>query len=356
MNDFQNKGTFAELKKEYETAFRNKQMDLNGWYRGCRLITGSRYEIKVLGDFMRQKFPSLGEELVAHAESQARKDDRVQQMISIAGRDSFRFSEWSMIVSDGCEAQSIHIDVPENNMQFGLILCDGTPGTRVLLKENLGPYTVEDLFATASWSDAPTQLRELVSQDERIKKAVVRILDAYGPLLRPRDELEQNMAGAETCCDGDRNELRCGDLICTSGGIPHAGPACSKFRAVMFAAASPTKQDLYNVDDQYFSHSAMLFMIQAIWDGTSDEKDNNNVSREWMLRKLAKSVLDYDDALIINHDYVSVIFTKFMRQVAELPSTSGSVFARTIASFLKEHGSKTEGELFQYKPPKVYAE
>jgi hypothetical protein len=338
---------FPDLRKEYNDAIESNKLDQNGWYRGCRMITGNRYESKVLGDFMKERFDSFPQQLVDYAQCQAKKDKRVEKMMACA---SFTFSEWSMIVSDDCDAQSIHIDVPETNVQFGLILTDNdSPGTRVVLDENVGPYSVEQLFAC--WSDAPKALKNCIASQPQIKTRVLQILNAYGPLLRPRQELERIMVGVETLVP---TSLKCGDVICTSGGIPHAGPACSHFRAVMFAAASPSSQQLYNVDDQYFAHSAVLMVIQAVWDTINDDK---TPVKTWLLRRLSDAVRDYDSRLVGNHYYVSAFLTDFMHQVAVEASKNIADPERQveaiIAKFLDEHGSKSERELFQYRPPGV---
>jgi hypothetical protein len=339
---------FHDLRKEYKDAIKSNMLDQNGWYRGCRMITGNRYELKVLGDFVRERFDSFPEQLVHYAQCQAKKDERVQQMMSCA---SFTFSEWSMIVSDDCNAQSIHIDVPETNVQFGLILTDyDCPGTRVVLDENLGPYSLEQLFAC--WSDAPDALKNCIASQPQIKTRILKILNAYGPLLRPRQELERKMVGAETLA---ASSLKCGDVICTSGGIPHAGPACSHFRAVMFAAASPSSKQLYNVDDQYFAHSAVLMVIQAVWDTMDDDK---TPVKAWLLRRLSNAVHDYDSRLVEHHCYVSTLLKDFMHQVAVEAFKNRTALDKQveaiIAKFLDDHGSKSERELFQYRPPGLY--
>ena len=60
-------------------------------------------------------------------------------------------------------------------------------------------------------------------------------------------------------------------MICTSGGIPHKGPTCSDFCAVVFGGVSLFSDKLYNVDNQYLAHLAMLFVIKALWDTRSTD-------------------------------------------------------------------------------------
>ena len=104
------------------------------------------------------------------------------------------------------------------------------------------------------WKDAPSVLKECILKDAQVKDRMQDLLHAYGPLLIPKEELEATLVGgdkplvkatAEPSTKG--SGLKCGALICTAGGIPHAGPASKDFRVVMVfaaAAASPDKESL----------------------------------------------------------------------------------------------------------------
>eukprot|EP00339_Tiarina_fusa_P024907 CAMPEP_0117012286 /NCGR_PEP_ID=MMETSP0472-20121206/10376_1 /TAXON_ID=693140 ORGANISM="Tiarina fusus, Strain LIS" /NCGR_SAMPLE_ID=MMETSP0472 /ASSEMBLY_ACC=CAM_ASM_000603 /LENGTH=152 /DNA_ID=CAMNT_0004715323 /DNA_START=56 /DNA_END=510 /DNA_ORIENTATION=- len=46
------------MRQEYEKADSKDETDFNGWYRGVRLITGERYEVKVLGERTLSRFSS----------------------------------------------------------------------------------------------------------------------------------------------------------------------------------------------------------------------------------------------------------------------------------------------------------
>lgn len=335
---FESTTLLQDMHQEYtpKASEESKEVDSNGWYQGFRIITGKRYEIKVLGQFMVATFGQAPlQELVGYATAQAKLDESVKEMQ--------KFSEWSLIVSlPNCEAQSIHIDVPANNVQFGLVFQQGVPGTLVLQKENHGPYSVSELLKL--WADAPTSLQESLQSDAVIEGRVLKILSAYGPLLNPRQDLESNMVGAESLTTP--NELYCGDLICTSGGVPHAGPAClDRVRVVMFASASASARDLYNVDDQYFAHSALLFILQVVWDSVDD------ASKSWLLLKLAVVVEEYDTQLIANHGYVSALMTDFMNQ--SVGKKEGAL-GRIVSDFIKQHGAKQERDIFEYRPPGVF--
>jgi hypothetical protein len=166
--------------------------------------------------------------------------------------------------------------------------------------------------------------------------------------------MQQDMVGSETIKSGQK--LQCGDLLCTCGGIPHAGPASDQFRMVVFAAVSPTRDSLYNVDDQYFAHSAILFAIQIVWDHI------DIVSKTWLLQRMAKTVQDYETGPIENHNYASAEFTQLMHKIAETQqktpaSNTQSIqeaVTKELEKFIETSGPKSERELFQYRPPTIW--
>ena len=360
-----------DLHSMYSKALENDRIDDNGWYRGVRKITGGRYEIKVLGDYFTTELPgfdSLPWLMVEYAETQAKKDEKVQAMMRVPG-GQLTFADWSIIVSQPCEEQTIHTDVPLNNVQFGLILNDSTadlvtPGTKVVVREDFGPHSVEELLS-GIWLDAPKSLKECLTGKQ--KEWVNKILDVFGPMLQRIQILKAHMAGAEAlkeAYDDDDDEslsmvhepspgikastLQCGDLICTSGGVPHAGPACDHLRIVMFGAASPTPHGLYDVDDQFFAHSTILFLIQAVWDFVNIE------SKEFLLRRLALVAKDYDRSIVVKHESTSAVLTDFMHVILDISEEGNAEEGEEdliIQDFLRRHGSKTQAELFEYCPP-----
>lgn len=356
------------LQAMYLKALENDWIDDNGWYQGVRKITGGRYEIKVLGEYFTTQLPgfdSLPWAMVEYAETQAKRDEKVQAMMRMPG-GQLTFADWSIIVSQPCEEQTIHTDVPLNNVQFGLILNDSkadhiTPGTKVVVREDFGPHSVDELVS-GIWWDAPNSLKECLTghQSEWVNK----ILDVFGPMLQRIHILKAHMAGAEALKLRNNNNdsshsmvqepieslkasmLQCGDLICTSGGVPHAGPACDHLRMVMFGAASPVPQGLYDVDDQFFAHSTILFVIQAVW-GFVD-----SASKQFLLRRLALVAQDYDRSIVEKHESTSALLTDFMHVILDLveEGNEGEVDL-IVQDFLRRHGSKTQAELFEYCPP-----
>ena len=348
---------FPKMTKLYKRALKQDETDRNGWFRGIRLINGNRYEVQVRGDFMKQEFGDFPDQLVDYAESLALKDDRIQNM-SLHQKEQLRqhqkqiFSEWSMIISQTCEEQIIHIDVPHDNFQFGLVLqSDDIPGTHVLNDKTLGPHTAEQLFETI-WQDAPTELKlQLTSTDtparlkSNFKESCMQILKEYGPLLLPKPVLDSRMCQAQTL--SPEGVLKCGDLICTLGGIPHYGPAYKKFRMVMFGAVSPMAGDLYNVDDQYFAHTVVLFLIQLVWD------DTNADTKSYLLHKLADVVGQYDPSVLFNHIYLSNVFCDYMAEVEKARHNTRKIDL-AVQKFLHTHAQTPEQTLFQYHAPRVW--
>lgn len=328
--------------------------DNGGWYKGVRRITGGRYEIKVLGEYFTSLpgFEALPRVMVDYAQAQAMRDEKVQAMMQ--NNSHFTFADWSIIISQQCDAQTIHTDVPVNNVQFGLMMNSSsssshkhTPGTQVVLREDFGPHSVEELVS-GIWSEAPTSVRDCLLEQPHVYQWCNKILNVFGPMLQRRDELEANMAGAEVLKQTDGG-LDCGDLICTSGGVPHAGPACDHFRMVMFGAASPTPQGLYDVDDQFFAHSALLYVLQAAWDYLDSE------GRAFLLRRLAEIAMDYDRSIADKHESTSALLTDFMNVILDVREEGETVMDSVVEHFMRLHGHKSQADLFDFYPPGLQA-
>lgn len=341
---------WCEMVEMHQRAVRLDETDDNGWYRGVRRITGERWEIKVSGEFLGSLpgLEGLPNDMVTYAEKQAKRDERVQAMMDFSQNldAGLAFSEWSLIVSQDCQAQTTHTDVPAHNVQFGLVLNAGdgindTPGTLVVELEDFGPHTVEDLIA-GPWIDAPHNLKECLRDINCDWTS--QILDVFGPMLHPRNILDVNMTAAENFSVVDSKKarkLQCGDLIVTSGGVAHAGPACRNFRMLMFGAASPTPEKLYDVDDQFFAHSTMLYVMQGVWDYVDGE------SKSWLLLRLAQTALEYDASIADRHESQSPLLTDFMNAVSGLGCVNEQEVVDVVQDFLKQHGAKLQRELFQ---------
>ena len=121
---------------------KNEEHDDNGWYQDSyREINGGRFEMRLFCKFIDDHFGRrFSKDLSSYAQRSALQDKRVHQL------PNHYFTKWSFIISRGnVAAQDIHIDVPANNFQFGVILQDGDAGT-VVMERHDGPDTAEDLL------------------------------------------------------------------------------------------------------------------------------------------------------------------------------------------------------------------
>ena len=121
---------------------KKEEHDDNGWYQqSYRKINGGRFEMKLFCTFIDDHFSSgFSKDFSLYAQRLALQEKRVH------GLPNQYFSQWSFIISCGdVAAQDIHIDVPANNFQFGVILQDGDAGT-VVMERHDGPDTAEDLL------------------------------------------------------------------------------------------------------------------------------------------------------------------------------------------------------------------
>ena len=98
---------------------KNEEHDDNGWYQDSyREINGGRFEMRLFCKFIYDHFGCrFSKDLSSYAQRSALQEKRVH------GLPNQYFSEWSFIINRGnVAAQDIHIDVPANNFQFGVIL------------------------------------------------------------------------------------------------------------------------------------------------------------------------------------------------------------------------------------------
>ena len=133
------------------------------------------------------------------------------------------FMEWSFIISYGdVQAQDVHVDVPANNFQFGVILQDGDAGT-VVMERHDGPDTAEDLLLrmwrindkSTHLIQFPDSLKQLFTKNKKSNKRLVLILRAFGPLLWSPSSRSRILSAEKLIkCKG----LKCGELGDHSNG------------------------------------------------------------------------------------------------------------------------------------------
>ncbi len=283
---------------------------------GVRMIQGGRFEIylSVSGkcckafDWIEKtmskehQIDNIRSHILSFAVSQARKDPR------IASKD-FVFDNFSLLVNfDPVKAQLPHLDMVEPNFQFGLIITADSPGTTVYEPVNQ-IRNMEDVKKHL-WKDAPQAVSTLMQSRAQL------LLNEYGNVLCP--DLRCYYPGL----------LSCGTLCSIPGSVIHAGPACEKFRAVLFFSASPRDYSApYHADTQYFAPTICATMVvtlrEYLWSQLTFE------DRCFLFRKIADARRSYP--ALANH------------------LTNPTVEHRILRLFLKElRGCKNESELIEW--------
>ena len=201
--------------------------------------------------------------LLDYARAQARRDPR------LAGA-RVRFGNFSLIVTFGpVEAQAEHIDLLRPGFQFGLMVTDNCPGTSF---STTPPRisTVEDL--AREWARKPgvsDELFELLREDP-VAGGLIR---DFGDVLHMAQKELKHVPN-----------LRRGSLCSLPGGVKHAGPAWSDFRAVMFFSAHPedTEEERdYHPDEQYTASTLCAHLVCLLWQKATEDH------RRFLLQTLA---------------------------------------------------------------------
>ena len=151
--------------------------------------------------------------------------------------------------------------------------------------------------------------------------------------------------------------LLCGDVICTSGGVPHYGPSLNSFCAVLFGAASPIEKKFYQVDNQYYSLPAYLFVIQCAWD------DADKISKRWLLFQLIKMVSNHGGRSCFTIDsiqFVSGVIMEFIHQaikngiVEEGMMLSEDKLIYLVDKFLSKYSTAPMADIFHHNLMNIY--
>jgi len=198
-----------------------------------------------------------------YAKSQAKKDSRLKNHV-------YKFDNFSLLVSYGkVDAQFEHIDLLQPNHQFGLVVTDKSHGT-IVYKPAYPVRNVQQL--KQAWKDLPGSVAKAI-QNNHIARHLV---EQFGDVLCPQIQEVSPMA----------RTLKTGTLCSLPGSIIHAGPACRKFRAVLFFSAWPENHAAaeYNPDTQYFAPLLCCDLVSLLWSqlGVDD--------RCFLLTKLADSM------------------------------------------------------------------
>ncbi len=280
------------------------------------MIQGGRFEIYLSApgkcskafDWIEQtiredhQIDDIRSHILDYAIAQARKDPR------IASRD-FVFDNFSLLVNfDPVKAQLPHLDMVEPNFQFGLIITTESPGTTIY-EPVYQIRSMEDVKERL-WKDAPQSVSKLMQLRAQF------LLNEYGNVLC--SNLRSYYPGI----------LQCGTLCSMPGSLIHAGPACEKFRAVLFFSASPRGYPApYHADTQYFAPTICATMVVTLgeyfWSQLTFE------DRFFLFRKIAEARRSYP--ALENH------------------LTNPTVEHRTLRLFLEElRRCKNDSELIEW--------
>ena len=227
--------------------------------------------------------------LLQYAESQARRDPRV----CTSPHYDYKFSNFSLIVSYGSvPAQAPHLDLVGPNFQFILVLTDGSPSTNVYdLQEEDRIRLVKDLRQV--WNKErlenhdgemfPSNLVQVMQDSPDI----VDFLADYGDVLHSNAFIK--------AVEKRQDSLPAGTVLSLPGGVMHAGPASSCYRAVLFFSAVPMTKTgpltlEYNPDTQFGNVLLTGFLTQIVWRAVGiTVKD-----RLYLLRRLAMFIRQAD--------------------------------------------------------------
>jgi len=284
---------------------RRVQSDLQDWIKqgnntdnSARHIQGGRIEIFLAAQDKTSTFfdmvlatrlpPGSKHRILNYARQQALRDPRLTENANpTTGRDSndarkssnYVFGNFSIIVClEACHAQSPHIDLTQPNYQFGLIVSDGAEGTLFFEPEshiqNVDALAEHWQAIDSAGEKMPKRLMEVMRKEE----SIAMLLDSFGDTLLPERYVLQNMK--------NRNNLPTGSLLSLPGGVLHAGPASSEFRAVLFFSGWPTGSDIapYDPDIQYMGTLLVGHLTSLLW----HKEEMGFPERHYLLQRLAE--------------------------------------------------------------------
>lgn len=234
--------------------------------------------------------------IIAYADRQASK------ALKASGEDStaYSFGNYGLIVSYGdVHAQDAHIDISApTHYQFGVMCCDDAHGTSEF--GPIEPVLARKALLSTVWQDMPDGLAEKLSAgaEERC------LLDSWGGLLSSLKQVNE---------DTEANKLPIGTLLSLPGGVAHAGPTSTGFRAVLFFTGTPIREQPYNINIQ-FSRTTLIGTL-LMWSWTR----LNACERQYMLLQWWKRGLSLDKFGMTNmrHKHLIAIGNAIKEQESE---------------------------------------
>jgi hypothetical protein len=220
---------------------------------------------------------SIKNAILAFAIQQAEKDDRIAkfrfsqtQGSSADGRNvKTLYDNFSLItIYEPVTEQQKHIDLLFPNYQYGLVVTDQSPGTNVY-RSAQSIKTVQHIRDYV-WTDMSDTLCASMDENPSVKSLVELFGDVLCPNIQRVLYNTRNTRGDSTGSSqgGDKEEtFPAGTLLCLPGSEIHAGPACDRYRTVLFFSACPdvTQTIPYHPDTQYFAPLVCCDIISAVW-------------------------------------------------------------------------------------------
>jgi hypothetical protein len=196
------------------------------------------------------------EMLRKYAETQARKDDRVECM------GIRNFHGFSLIISFGPQnAQAPHIDLKEGGLVFLMMISDKAPAT--LIYPGHDEFRSSGDFMKKIVGLAPRdQLYKILGRAIKDSADATSLLHDYGQVLFLCDKSKDGRK-SEIC--SYPHGVRRGAVLSIPGGLPHAAPVSAGYRAAVFFTGTPGGAEEYDSDMQYSAVIVYVELLRHLW-------------------------------------------------------------------------------------------
>lgn len=233
---------------------------------GVRPILGHRYEVFVATRGRSSTgFRRIVKQMLAKYPIGNAKDTKTRQRVQHYCKEILDYcraqvrradlhlvlDNFSLLINYGpCRQQAPHLDLVAAQgdlrpWQFGMALGKGAAPT--LVYRARAPQRAADLIELG-WSDLPASVAEALDGE------CGDLLRNYGALLDTNVQREAPPAPLVT-----------GTVLALAGGVIHAGPASSDFRAWFFFAGHAQGEPAYNPEHQYFAATLWACLVERIW-------------------------------------------------------------------------------------------
>jgi hypothetical protein len=287
--------------------------------------------------------------IVSYAKNATLLEDRLLMMMPSSSRRGgdnpvVHYGTFSLIISNGIVPDQLpHVDVQPPDFQFGMIVTDNSPATRVyqslrsvvrtpddlaaFLGVGVGRVGVEkvvrgddddddddDNDAPAAASSPPSKIAAVLAQFP----ASVELLQSFGLCLSTLNTNDYTLATAW-------DHLPAGTVLSLPGGQLHAGPACRDFRVVLFWTAHGSAHSVYHPDIQYFDGLLLAELMLPIWRFITVEDRYRFLKLLYPVTQRYKGLWGHFPNNIHFHNFVHELTISkqpvaFMREIAASPN------------------------------------